>query len=301
VSRRRDDRITREVASGVAELVPDRDRPGSFLLLLNGTQQSHVDLNQPTHLEFEYMRRLAALIDLAAPAGAPLRVMHLGGGALTMPRYVAATRPGSGQRVVEIDAELVDLVREALPLPRDARVRIRVDDARQAIVATRDAAHDLIVADVFSEARTPAHLSSIEFVREVSRVLRPDGWYLLNMADSPPLTFARSMVATVRATFPQTCLIADATVLRGRRYGNLVLAAGRTPLPLPELRRRMAGDWFPSRVLSGDELDRFASGARVVTDATAVPSPPPPPLLRPSGRPKPAEKPTHTGDQKPEE
>ncbi|MDG4818172.1 spermidine synthase [Micromonospora carbonacea] len=275
--RRGADRVTARVDTGEAELVPDPDRPRSFTLLLDGAPQSHVDLADPTHLEFEYVRRLAAALDLIAPAGAPLRVLHLGGGALTLPRYVRATRPGSTQRVCEVDAALVDLVRRELPWPADPRLRVRVADARAALESTRDAGYDVVVADVFAGARTPAHLTSVEYLAEVARVLAPGGWYLANVADGPPLRHARAQVATVRAVLPRACLVGDAAVLRGRRYGNLVLVAGRVEPPVPELTRRAAGDWFPGRVLAGDELDRFAGGAAVVRDADATDSTPPPP------------------------
>ncbi|HEX5205144.1 MAG TPA: spermine synthase, partial [Actinoplanes sp.] len=101
--RRGQGRLVETVASGIAELIPDADRPAAYSLMLDGAPQSYVDLEDPTHLEFEYIRRMAAVIDLIAPAGAPVRALHLGGGALTLPRYIAATRPGSPQRVVEID------------------------------------------------------------------------------------------------------------------------------------------------------------------------------------------------------
>ena len=108
--------IRQRVDAGIAELVGDRDRPGGWTLLVDGTPQSHVDLDDPQYLEFEYMRRLGHLIDLAAPAAEALRVLHLGGGGLTLARYVAATRPGSDQLAVESDATLVELVRRQLPL-----------------------------------------------------------------------------------------------------------------------------------------------------------------------------------------
>jgi spermidine synthase len=274
--RRRTPPVAARVDGGLAELAPDAERPGSFTLLIDGTPQSQVDLTDPTHLEFEYIRRMASAIDLAAPPGTPLRVLHLGGGALTLPRYVAATRPGSRQRVVEIDAALVDLVRRELPWPAQAGLKVRVGDARAVLSTIADAAYDLIVADVFAGARTPAHLTSVEFVTEVARVLRPTGGYLVNVADGPPLRHARAQVATVRARLPEVCLIADAAVLRGRRYGNLVLVAGRVAPPVTELRRRAAGDWFPGRLLYGPELDRFTAGAQPVVDAVARPSTPPP-------------------------
>ncbi|NJP33303.1 spermidine synthase [Micromonospora thermarum] len=275
--KRATDRIVADVDTGRAELVPDPARAGSWTLLLDGAPQSHVDLADPTHLEFEYVRRLAAAIDLLAPAGAPLRVLHLGGGALTLPRYVSTTRPGSAQRVVEVDGALVDLVRRELPWPSDPRLRVRVADARAVLAGTRDSSVDVVVADVFASARTPAHLTSVEYAAEVARVLRPAGWYLANVADGPPLRHARRQVATVRSVLPRLALIGDAAVLRGRRYGNLVLLAGRADPPLAELTRRAAGDWFPGRVVDGEDLDRFAGGASVVHDADATDSTPPPP------------------------
>ncbi|MER7893374.1 fused MFS/spermidine synthase [Micromonospora sp. NPDC094482] len=277
------DRVVEQVETGRAELVPDRDRPGSWTLLLDGAPQSHVDLTDPTHLEFEYVRRLAAAVDLIAPAGAPLRVLHLGGGALTLPRYVSATRPGSTQRVAEVDGALVELVRRVLPWPADPRLRVRVADARAVLTGSRDASYDVVVADVFAGARTPAHLTSVEYAAEVARVLHPAGWYLANLADGPPLRHARGQVATVRAVLPRAAMVGDAAVLRGRRYGNLVLLAGRVEPPVPELTRRAAGDWFPGRVVAGGDLDRFAGGASIVRDADATGSAPPPPGLFSTG------------------
>jgi hypothetical protein len=277
MARQRGERRVEAVASGLAEIVQDPDRPSGWTLMIDGAPQSHVDLADPAHLEFEYVRRMAAAIDLTAPAGTPLRVLHLGGGALTLPRYVAATRPGSAQRVVEIDGPLVELVRRALPWDPRAKLRVRVGDAREVVAGARDGGYDLVVLDVFAGARTPAHLASVEFMREVARVLAPDGRLVANVADGPPLRYARAQVATIRAALPQACLVADAAVLRGRRFGNLVVLAGRTPPPVAELTRRAAGDWFPGRVET--DLDRFTGGSAPVTDADAVPSPAPPDKL----------------------
>ncbi|MFY1655652.1 spermidine synthase [Solwaraspora sp. WMMB762] len=273
-----------QVDTGTARLVPDPDRRRAYTLLLDGTQQSHVDLDDPTHLEFEYVRRIAAAIDLAAPAGAPLRVLHLGGGGLTLPRYLAATRPGSSQRVVEIDAALTELVRRELPWPADRNLRVRVGDARSAVEQARTDSYDLVIADVFAGARTPARLTSVEFVTEVARVLAPGGQLLSNVADGPPLGWARQHLASVRQVLPGICLIADAAVLRQRRYGNLVVVAGRAAPDVGELTRRAAGDWFPSRVLHAAALDRLIGTASPIADATAQPSPPPPDGIFPGGR-----------------
>src|SRR6266852_5950454 len=113
--------VRQDVDSGVAELAGDPDRPRAWMLLVDGIPQSHVDLDDPQYLEFEYMRRLGHLADLAAPSGEPLRVLHIGGGGLTLARYVAVTRPGSGQLAVDSDEALVDLVRRLLPLDQPGR------------------------------------------------------------------------------------------------------------------------------------------------------------------------------------
>ncbi|RKE19165.1 spermidine synthase [Streptomyces sp. TLI_171] len=269
--------LTATVASGTAELRPDRDRPHAWQLLLDGAPQSLVDLAEPGHLGFEYQRRLGHLIDTVAPARQPLSVLHLGGGALTLARYTAATRPRSRQQVAEIDTALTELVRTELPLDRTWQIRVRGADARAVLERTAEDSTDLIVADIFAGARVPAHCATVEFVQLAARALHATGHYTANITDGGPLGFARAQAATLRAVFPEVCLIADPAVLRGKRFGNLVLAAAHTPLPLTELTRRLAADPAQARLLHDRDLTDFIAGAAPVTDARAVPSPAPPP------------------------
>ncbi|MET9426698.1 MULTISPECIES: fused MFS/spermidine synthase [unclassified Streptomyces] len=261
---------------GLAELVPDPERSRAWTLLIDGAPQSHVDLDDPAHLSFAYQRRLGHIADLVAPPGRPLTVVHLGGGAFTLARYVAATRPRSTQQIVELDAPLVALVRRELPLDPGARIRVRGADARAGLGKVADGWADLVIADVFSGARTPAHLTSTEFLAEVRRVLKPGGHYAANLTDGPPLAHLRGQVATAAALFPELALAADPAVLRGRRFGNAVLLASDTPLPVAELTRRVATDPHPGRVEHGRALADFTGGATAVTDAAAKPSPVPP-------------------------
>ncbi|GAA5111676.1 spermidine synthase [Pseudonocardia adelaidensis] len=276
MARRGRDPVRARVASGIAELRPDLDRRRGWTLLLDGTPQSHVDLDDPTHLEFGYTRRLGHVVDLAAPPRRPLTVLHLGGGAFTLARYVAATRPRSGQQVVERDGALVELVRRELPLDRSWRLRVRTGDARDVVGRLRHGTFDLVVLDVFAGARTPAHLASTEFLHAVADVMAPDATYAANLTDGGPLAFARAQVATLQAVFPHACLVADPAVLRGRRFGNLLLVGRRDALPVDLLAARAAGDPSAGRLLHGSELDRFRGDARPVADAGATASPAPP-------------------------
>jgi len=271
---RRREPVEAPVSQGRAELLRDADRRAAWMLLVDRVPQSHVDLDDPEYLDFEYVRRLGHVIDAAAPAGQPLRVLHLGAGALTLARYVAATRPGSSQLAVEVDAALVDFIRRRLPGPR---VRVRIGDARAVLERLAAGSFDVVIADVFEGGRTPAHLTSAEFWAAGRRGLRGTGVFAANVADGAPLAHARAQAATARAVFPHACLIADAAVLRGRRFGNLVLAASPSPLPTDTLTRRAAGDPMPGRVLHGRDLARFTAGAKPVIDATATPSPAAPP------------------------
>ncbi len=275
------------------ELLADPDRPRAWTLLVGSTPQSYVDLDDPLYLDFEYMQRLGHVLDLAAPEGEPLRVLHLGGGALSLPRYVAATRPGSRQLAVDSDAAVVDLVRERLPLrqpsrrtasrtggtagSRAGRVTVRVGDARAVLEELPAGSFDVVIADLFAGARTPAHLTSVEFAAAARAVLSEAGLFAVNIGDGPPLMHARARAAAALSVFADACLMADAPVLRGRRFGNLVLAASDGSLPVAGLTRRVAADPFPARLLHGNELDRFIAGARPITDATAEGSPEPPP------------------------
>ncbi|MFE0326580.1 spermidine synthase [Streptomyces sp. NPDC058960] len=268
--------VTRTTDHGTAKLMPDVDRERAWLLTVDGAPQSYVDLDAPTHLEFEYARRLGHVLDTAAEPGRALDVVHLGGGALTLPRYVAATRPGSRQDVVEADRGLLDLVVEHLPLPAGSGIALHPADARAWLEAAPPSSTDIVIADVFGGSRVPAHLTTVAYARAAERVLRPDGVYLANLADAAPFAFLRSQLATFATVFQELVLIAESAVLRGRRFGNAVLVAGHRPLDTAPLARRCAADAFPARVEHGAALRDFMGGAEPVHDENAVPSPEPP-------------------------
>lgn len=266
---------TRLDHGGLARIVPSEFTSG-FELVVDDTPQSHVDLDDPTHLHFEYIVRMGAVIDQLRPGS--LTAVHLGAGALTIPRYIDATHPGSRQQVIELEAPLVQLVREHLPLPKGAAIRLRIGDAREGVRKLPAALHgacDLVVSDVYSGAQTPAHLTSVEFYRELAALLAPGGVLLVNVADGPGLAFARRQAATIAEVLPEIGILADTQVLKGRRFGNLVVAASAAPLPTEWLPRMLAAGPHPAKIAQGDEARAFLQGARIVTDADAVASPRP--------------------------
>lgn len=268
------------LSSGLtAAIEEDEWVPGAVQLVVDGTPQSHVNLRNPADLFYEYIRRIGHVIDLFKPAGAAISALHLGGGAFTLPRYVEATRPGSRQQIIELEGALVDLVREAAPLPQRASIRVRRGDARAMLAklpAGMLAAMDLIVVDVFAGAQTPAHISSVEFYDALKPFLAPGGVVVVNAADGAGLPFVRGQAATLAHRFSTVAAIAEPQVLKGRRFGNVVFVASDAEPDLEWLPRLLAGGPFPASMLVGREFADLARKATPVTDATAFDSPAPP-------------------------
>jgi spermidine synthase len=250
------------ITHGSAELVRDLDVANGWMLLLDGIQSSYVDLDDPTNLEFEYMQWIARVLDCIADVGEPLETLHLGGGAASLPRYVAATRPASNQLVFEYDEQLVSVVRQALPLPPSRRLRIRAVEARAGLARLRDASYDVIIRDAFAGPTVPSHLTTVEFCHAVRRVLRTDGVYATNVADSAPLHAVRTEAATLMRVFERVLLITEPSVLRGRRYGNVVFVASRRPLPVTDIGRLVASGPAPARTYSAARVRALAETAR---------------------------------------
>ncbi|MFT4084243.1 MAG: fused MFS/spermidine synthase [Nocardioides sp.] len=249
------------------------DRPGAYLIRFDGRDQSYVDLGDPTRLVFDYVRWLGDLIDVHGPAGEPRRVVHVGGAGLTLPRYVAATRPRSTQTVFEPDAALTDLVRRELPLPRASGIRVRPTDGRTGLATLRDESVDLLIVDAFAEARVPSSLVSIEAFAEMARVLRPGGILAANLTDHAPFRHTRHTLAGLRAALPELALLAEPATLRGRRPGNLVALAADAGLPLAALRTRTTRSAAPYRLLDGRAVSDSFGGGRAFADADAEPGP----------------------------
>jgi MFS family permease len=254
-----------ETAYHCAKIETDPQRPTGRLLLLNSARHSYVDLADPRHLEFRYTQWMGAFADTYAPAG-PLSALHIGGGGFTMPRYLSATRPGTVNRVLELDGELVQLDREQLDVRPGPDLAIEVGDARIGLGRQPTAGYDLVVGDAFGHLVVPWHLTTVELISDVRRVLRPGGAYALNVIDYPPSRFVRAEVATIARVFRHVALVGPAEAIAGERGSNFVILASDSPLPLTELSAALAALPEPPVLLSGDELTEFTGGARALTD-----------------------------------
>jgi spermidine synthase len=254
------------------------DRVGSFMLRMDGMDQSYVDLDDPTRLVFDYVRRIGDVIDAHAPAGAPLRVLHVGGAGLTLPRYVAATRPRSAQIVLEPDGGLIEQVRAELPLPPRSGIKIRPVDGRAGLAAVREDTHDLVVVDAFAGGRMPAELTTVEAWTEVGRVLVPGGRLVANLVDAAPFKHARRVLAGIRRAFAGVVVTAESATLRGRRQGNLVVVGSTADAAagmVAALEAAAARAGSPYRILDPRAVSDTLGGGTAFTDADAEAGPQP--------------------------
>jgi MFS family permease len=251
-----------ETSYHCARVEADPGRPGGRTLWLNSARHSYVDLADPRHLEFEYTRTMGALVDVLGPAGAHLDTLHLGGGGLTLPGYLEATRPGSRSRVLEVDGGLLDLDARALRVP--VGLERWVGDARVGVGREPSARWDLVIGDAFGHLTVPWHLTTRELVTDVRRVLRPDGVYALNVIDRAGGRFARAEAATFAAVFAHSAVVAQPDALAGRGPTvNYVLIGSAAPLPTDALRARL--DLRNRGVILADAR-AFAGGARPLRD-----------------------------------
>jgi spermidine synthase len=254
-----------------ARVVADPDRDSGRTLVLDGLRHSYVDLDDPTFLEFEYVRAIAAVVDAAFPEGEPLAAHHVGGGGLTFPRYLAATRPGTRSLVSEIDSGVVRIDRDQLGLRPDAGIDVRVEDGRLGLRRLDAGSRDLVVGDAFGGVSVPWHLTTVEAMTDVRRVLKEDGLYVANLIDHGGLAFARAEVATLSETFEHVALVGEPTDIgldptATSQGGNLVVIASDRPVDLRATQRALDARRTSWKITTGDDLASWIGDARLLTD-----------------------------------
>jgi spermidine synthase len=254
-----------ETAYHCARVVADPERDTGRVLMLDTLRHSYVDVDDPTYLEFEYVRAVAATVEATLPDGR-LSALHVGGGGLTLPRWLAETRPGTDSLVLEVDPGVVDIDRAQMGLETSDELRVRVVDARVGLDDEAPGSRDLVVGDAFGGLSVPWQLTTREALQLVDRALTDEGVYAVNLIDHPPLDFVRAELATLRDVFPNVVLLARAPVLAGEDGGNVVAVASRSPLPVDRLADTLPDFHLAWQVADGAELDGFIGDAEVLTD-----------------------------------
>lgn len=255
----------------MAELARDPQRRTGWVLSVGGLAQSYVDVEDPTYLEFPYLRQVAVALHCVTGPGVPLTAVHIGGGGCTMPRYLAATRPGSAQVVVDADGALMDLVRAEFGVDEVPGLAVLVGDGREYLDARTESA-DLVLVDAYERSSCVGGVVTVEATRRVAGLLRPGGVEVVNVIDVPGLPFARRVVATMTSVYDTVVLLALPDLLTGDSNANIVLLGART-LPIDAIARLAAITMPTATCLHGDSLAAFQSTAEPLTDDEPVNGP----------------------------
>ncbi len=243
-----------------ATIEPDPWHPNAFVLSIDNAEQSHVNLAQPQEVFYEYLRRIANAIDLIKPAGEPITALHLGAGALTLARYIQATRPGSLQHAVELERELLDFVLEQLPLPAGTELATHVGDAREELAALpQELAFDVVILDIFSGPEAPAHLACADFYREAAAVLAPGGVLAVNVGDEPGFTLVTSQTKAMQEAMDSVAAYGTSMLFSRRYPGNIILLGRNEPWPEGWSGALVAAGPHPATVLAGTALDELTT------------------------------------------
>jgi hypothetical protein len=244
---------SREIARR-GDLVVERDRwRSSGRLLLQGSMEaSYVDLADPRHLEFDYLRWIRMVLRVARAR----QVVHVGGAGCALARALAAEDPGGLQQVCEVDGTVLELARAHLGLRRAAGLRVRRIEGRRFVSAQADRSWDAVVTDAFVGACVPPALITAQALSDTARVAP---LALINLLDNRAARDVGTVAAGLATAYPRVWAI-------GGRGGNRIIVGGRAQLDLDLIAARLAADPSPARVLRGATLARIALGAAPLHD-----------------------------------
>jgi spermidine synthase len=267
-----DEALQLETDLVTARLVPNRGTNGGFSLVIDGTTQSHVNPADPGDLQLEYVRLVAGIVNGTFVAAQPLRILVLGGGALTLPRYFGATRPGSRQHVVELHRPLLEFVLDTLPLDPELEVSLEFRDARSAVESAAQsgaARYDAAIVDVFAGAEAPYALTTHEFFSALRSLLAPGGLVIVNTLATHGLNLSREVTATLREFSEDVVALAAPPVITGESHGNVVIAAADRRFDDAAILNAVPAGPRPIAVLQGESLTEFVAGAPIRFDGAS--------------------------------
>ena len=236
------------------ELVAERDprRPSGRLLRQRNMDASYVDLADPLHLEFDYLRWIRIVLRAARAR----RVLHIGGGACALPRALAAEHPDGRQEVCEVDADVLALAREHLGLRRAPGLHVRHAEGRAFVAGQPAGRWDAIVIDAFIGAAVPRRLITAEALADVARV---SPLALVNVVDNRAARDVQAVAAGLAEAYPRVWSL-------GGRVGNTVVAGSAVALSLQRIAAAAAADPSPARLTGPAAMTRWLAGTPALRD-----------------------------------
>jgi spermidine synthase len=172
-------------------------------LVLDHLVHSYTDLQDPLYLEYEYIRMYEEIVGWQAKKRESLKVLFLGGGGYTFPRFIERKYPRAVIQVVEIDPEITRVVEKYLGVSDPTQIRSFNEDGRWFVMNCKEkGTYDLIFGDAFNDLSIPYHLTTKEFAMQLRSLLKPDGLLLANVIDSfKKGAFMPSYIRTLEEVF----------------------------------------------------------------------------------------------------
>ncbi|MEM4716859.1 MAG: fused MFS/spermidine synthase [Candidatus Caldarchaeum sp.] len=251
-------------------------------MYLNGLPHSATSVNDPYRLVFAYTRFFELGPALNPNAS---RVLFVGGGGFSGPKYFVKTHSQIQVDVVELDPDVVEAAKKFFMVPETDRLRIFVDDGRMFLQRV-EAVYDVVVLDAYAKTYVPFHLMTLEFYELVKRRMSSDGVLVVNLIAS--LTGDTSEIfwtayKTVGMVF-ERLYVFKASEYSSGTVQNLILAACvSSSCSLEDAVKRVRDGWLAERVKTSlwtvvpplDEYplltDAYAPVERMINPVTGKP------------------------------
>ena len=244
-------------------------------LVLDHLIHSYSILEDPTRLDYDYVKIYAELVKFIAGDRTDIRTFSIGGGGYTFPRYLEVVYPDAVIEVAEIDPAVTEIAHARMGLPRDTSVITYNEDARLVVKRLETEQYHAIIGDAFNDLSVPYHLTTREFAEIVHDLLTPDGYYMLNVVDTfEHGVFLPSLILTLEQVFPHVYLLAEGPGWEQEGRNTFVLVAGKQPLTEATLHTTV-GDLLPdgpvSTILDPARLREYVDSrpAVILTDSYA--------------------------------
>jgi tetratricopeptide (TPR) repeat protein len=169
-------------------------------------------------LEYPYEKIYAAVTHRLSLGRDKLSVFGIGGGGYVFPRYIRQVWLDSRVDVAEIDPAVTKAAIQAFGLEKDININIFTMDARNYVDELLERMrkgeevlrYDFIYGDAFNDYSVPYQLVTKEFNDKLAKILKDDGFYILNLIDTYDSgQFLGSVINTLEQTFPDVHVLSE--------------------------------------------------------------------------------------------
>ncbi len=156
----------------------------------------------------------------------------IGGAGYTFPRDYLSKYPTAQIDVVEIDPQMTAIAKKFFNLQENSRLNIIHQDGRVFLNQAEANKYDVVLMDAFGSLfSVPFQLTTLEAVREISRVLKDDGVIIFNLGGAikgDSAKFLQAELETYRQIFPQVHLFKINADYTDEQLQNLIIIARKS-------------------------------------------------------------------------